>query len=132
MRMGLPDWRRLGWLHDLCPGFRSGKIWQIIVINPFIEFMTILLEYWAPVVPAGMTRRPAGHASGVVIIRAGHGPVLKCISAADVHGGPAVDHHMAPAMAFQATQRLLLTFFCIDFLVTDEEAIGQRVVGQLR
>ena len=100
MRTGLPDWRHLGWLHDLRPGFESGKVWQVIVVSPFIEFATFLLKYWAPAVPAGMTRHPAGHASRVVTVCAGRGPVLKCAGTADVHGDPAVGCHVAPAMAF--------------------------------
>ena len=111
--------------------FKGGKVWHIIVINPFIEFTTLFLEYWAPAVPAGVTRRPAGHTLRVVTIRAGRGPVLKCAGAADVHGGPTVGRHMAPAMTFQTAQRLPLTFFCVKFLVTDEEAVGQRVIGLL-
>ena len=77
----------------------SGKIRQIIVINLFIEFMAFLLEYWAPAVPAGVTHRPAGHTLRVVTIHAGRGPVLKCAGTADIHGGPTVGCHVAPAMA---------------------------------
>ena len=98
------------------PRFEGGKIWHIIVVDLFAKLMALLLEYWAPAIPAGMACHPAGYTLGVAAICASLGLVLKCTGAADVCGYPAFGCHVGPAMAFQAVEWLLLAFFCVTFL----------------
>ena len=131
MCMGSLDLCCPGWFHDLCPCLGCGEVWHVVVVNPFVEFMTFLLEHRAAAIPTGKTCRLAGNAPGVISIRAGRGVMLQHTGTTDVLGCPAVGHHVAPPVALQAPEQLPLALFGIDLLMTEEETIGQSVVSWL-
>ena len=120
-----------GQFHDLRPCLGCGEVWHVVVINPFVEFVTFLLEHQTAAIPTGMTCHLAGNALGVISVCAGRGAMLQCTGTTDVLGCPAVGCHVAPPVALQAPERLPLALFGIDLLMTEEETIGQSVIGQL-
>ena len=128
---GSLDLCRPGQFHDLRPCLGCGEVWHVVVVNPFVEFVTFLLEHRTAAIPTGMTCCLAGNAPGVVSVCAGHGAMLQRTGTTDVLGCPTVDRHVAPPVALQAPEWLPLALFGIDLLMTEEEAVGQSVVGRL-
>ena len=120
-----------GWFHDLHPCLGCGEVWHVIVVNPFIEFVTFLLKHQTAVISTGMTYCLAGNALGVIPIGAGRGVMLQRTGATDVLECPAIDRHVAPPMTLQTPKQLLLALFGIDLFVTEEKSVGQSVIGWL-
>ena len=63
-----------------------------------------------------------GTGAGLVVLRAGPTHIV---------GGRTVTGQVPPAMALEAVQRLLFTFFSVDFLLADEQSMHQDLVGSL-
>ena len=106
-----------------------GKYGMLLLSILSFEFVTFLLEHRTAAIPTGMTCHLAGNTPGVISVRAGHGAMLQCTGTTDVLGCPAVGRHVA--MALQAPEQLPLALFSIDLLMTEEETVGQSVVGRL-